>query len=524
MTAAPKLRTAEDIVSIGLIIGLEVHVELATRSKMFSASPNPAHADHQDAPPNALTDPVVLALPGALPVVNERAVELAMLVGLALGCAIPPVSVWARKSYFYPDLPKGYQISQHEMPLCVGGRVDLPSINADGTIDPTTSGRTIRILRAHLEEDAGKLSHEGTGTGSLVDLNRAGTPLLEIVTEPDFRSADEVVVFARLLRMTCRHLGVTAGVMQRGHMRFEPNINLELRLKSGRRVRTPIVEIKNLNSFRAVRGAIEFERQEQPGRWIASGLEQSPGAKTTRGWDDARLRTTLQREKEDAHDYRYFPDPDLPPVEIARSWVERVRAGLCELPGARMTRYARTWGLASKDIMALIEERRDAELFDHAVDALVARGVDRADAGRPIAMVLLQKLTRLANEAGVALHELAITVEQIAGVVSMRHNDRIGSNASDELIELIVTAGDSALDPQTLATERGLLIVRDAGQLDAWCREVIAQNESIVAQIRAGKPQAIGRLIGAVMQRSGGSADARAVRERLIELIGDGSV
>jgi len=308
-----------EITQVTLRVGLEIHVELATRTKMFCRAPNVAHPEHFDAAPNSLIDPVVLGLPGALPVMNKAAVEMAMMVGMALGCEISPLSRWDRKSYFYPDLPKNYQISQYQLPLCFDGSVELPPITADGRIDydafagldakegtgerggHAVPGKRIGIIRAHLEEDAGKLLHEAPGggpidpPGSIADYNRAGTPLLEIVTQPDFSSADEVVVFCRLLRNICRFLGASEGVLQRGHMRFEPNINALLTLADGRTVATPIVEIKNLNSFKAVKGAIEYELREQPRRWHEDKIELRPGAKTTRGWDDTRGETFLQR-------------------------------------------------------------------------------------------------------------------------------------------------------------------------------------------------------------------------------------
>ncbi|MEX2219975.1 MAG: Asp-tRNA(Asn)/Glu-tRNA(Gln) amidotransferase subunit GatB, partial [Phycisphaerales bacterium] len=328
------------IQSVRLIVGMEVHVELATRSKMFSRAPSPAHPASDAAPPNTLVDPVVAGLPGALPVANRAAVEMAMMVGLALGCQIATRTKWDRKSYFYPDLPKGYQISQYDLPLCGRGEVELPATDSVAQASRLPTTRRIRITRAHLEEDAGKLLHELPAAGgqsqpidfSIADYNRAGTPLLEIVTEPDFDSADQAVAFARMLRTTCRFLGVSEGVMQKGHMRFEPNINCELTLDDGRTVRTPIVEVKNLNSFKSLRGAIEFEAQDQPRRWAQTRREQTPGTKTTRGWDDARAVTVPQREKEEAHDYRYFPDPDLLPVMINESWREPVRARHPHLP------------------------------------------------------------------------------------------------------------------------------------------------------------------------------------------------
>jgi len=307
----PEDRAAATIVATRLKVGLEVHVELDTRTKMFTRAGNPASAEFEGAAPNTLIDPVVLALPGALPVLNERAIELSIRVGLALGCSIAEVTRWDRKSYFYPDLPKGYQISQYALPLCFDGSVDWP-------IEPDGSEKRIGIVRAHLEEDAGKLLHEAPGgrpiDHSIVDLNRAGTPLLEIVTQPDFTTPEQVVNFARTLRTVCRFVGASRCVMQKGHIRFEPNINCVLEMDDGRTVTTPITEIKNLNSFRSLEMAIRAELAAQPERWREDGREMGPGEKVTRGWDDAKNATFVQREKEDAHDYRYFPDPDLLPT------------------------------------------------------------------------------------------------------------------------------------------------------------------------------------------------------------------
>ncbi|MEM9560906.1 MAG: Asp-tRNA(Asn)/Glu-tRNA(Gln) amidotransferase subunit GatB, partial [Planctomycetota bacterium] len=475
-----------DIASVRPIIGMEVHVELSTRTKLFTAAPNPAAAGamHDDARPNTLIDPVVLALPGSLPVLNRRAVELSMLVGMGLGCSIAQRSVWDRKSYFYADLPKAYQISQYELPICFDGSVDVPTLAPDGTSwDLDAPSDRIGIVRAHLEEDAGKLLHEAPGgraiDGSIVDLNRAGTPLLEIVTAPDFTSAESCVSFARLLRGLCRFLRASEGVLQRGHMRFEPNINCELTLDDGRLVRTPIVEVKNLNSYRALRGAIEHELREQPGRWVADGREAGAGTKSTRGWDDANLRTIPQREKEDAHDYRYFPDPDLPAVRVSDAWRERVRRELVEAPVERARRYASGLGIAGKDAQTLVAERAQAELFEDSIDEAVARGAERAPAARLAANLILQVGAKLANReadpgasaADRTLADLGITPAQLGGVVALRAAGSISSNGADELVERL--CDEAGADAERLAEREGLLVVRDAGQLDAWCAETI---------------------------------------------------
>ncbi len=521
---SPDERTHAVIESVRLIVGMEIHVELGTRSKMFSRAGNVAHADFDTAKPNTLIDPVVLALPGALPVLNREAVDLAMLVGLAMGCEIPARTKWDRKSYFYPDLPKGYQISQYDAPLCVGGALEYPQTDAQGRIDADKPFKTARLVRAHLEEDAGKLMHESPGGGAIdgsnVDWNRAGTPLLEIVTEPDFGSAGDAVSFARTLRELCRFLGVTRGVMQKGHMRFEPNINLELEFAGGGTVRTPIVEIKNLNSFRALKGAIEFEARAQPDRWMENGVEFGPGTKSTRGWDDQRERTVPQREKEDAHDYRYFPDPDLLTVEIDDAWRESVRARIPELPLARIRRYGDEFSVGGRAASAIVSERADCEFFEDAVDAALGAGVARGKAGKGVANLALQIGARLANERGVLVSGLGISAGQVGAIVAMRDEGAIGSNSGDVLFEMLCAGGMTKVDPRELAERERMLVVRDDAALGAWCKQVIAANGEMVLQIRGGKQQAIGRLIGEVMKLSAGSADAKTVRKMLLGLIG----
>ena len=515
------------VVSVELVVGMEVHVELATRTKMFSRAGSPAHADSLDAEPNTLIDETVLALPGALPVLNQDAIEMAMLVGLALGCQIARRTKWDRKSYMYADLPKGYQISQYDLPLCFGGAVDVRAENERGQIDPSQPPRRVRIERAHLEEDAGKLLHEAPGGGridfSIVDLNRASTPLLEIVTHPDFRSADEAVGFARRLRQTCRYLGVSECVMQRGQIRFEPNINTILTLDDGRQVRTPIVEVKNLNSFRAVRGAIEHELAEQPKRWERDERELGPGTKSTRGWDDARGITVPQREKEDAHDYRYFPDPDLVPVEVDEAWESRVRERISLLPGPLFETLVSQEGLDASSAAMLVEERPLASLFLDAARLGQQLGLTRAKAARGAANILLQVGAKLSNERGVGLNQLGITSYQIASIVQMRDEGALGSSAADTLFVKLCDPKNVGQDARALAETEGVLTVRDAGQLEAWVDQVLSANPAIVEQIRGGKAQAIGRLIGETMKLSGGAADAGEVRRLMLEKIGGGA-
>ena len=518
------------------VIGLEVHVELSTRSKMFTGVGSPGHAAFEGGEPNSLIDPLVLGLPGSLPVINARAVELSALVGLALGCEISRDTRWDRKQYFYPDLPKAYQISQYALPVCFDGAVDWPIVPPDEGGSAWVAKR-VRIERAHLEEDAGKLMHEapadmpelrpemrGGGGRSIVDLNRAGTPLLEIVTAPDFSSAAEVGAFCQMLRRVCRFVGATGGDMQKGHMRFEPNINCVLELGDGRRVVTPISEVKNLNSFRAVEAAIGYELRRQPERWREEGAVFGPGSKATYGWDDARQETVLQRSKEDAHDYRYFPDPDLPPIFLDEGWIGDRRAELPELPHDRAARYREAFGLDEKAALALSEERAEAELFDGAARIAAAETgaddpADRGRAGKQAANVLLQGARAIANERGVGVGELGLSAAQIAGVAALRAGDEMDSASVGPVLERMMEAGGDARDA---AEAIGALKVLDAGALEGWVDAVLNDpaNAQAVADVRDGKQAAIGRLIGGVMKASGGKADAKAARAVILEKLG----
>jgi aspartyl-tRNA(Asn)/glutamyl-tRNA(Gln) amidotransferase subunit B len=509
--AMPDASTAA-VRSVRLKVGLEIHVELATRSKMFTRAGSPGNPEFYDREPNSLVTPTVAALPGTLPVMNRRAVEMSMMVGMALGCSIARRSKWDRKNYYYPDLPKGYQISQYDLPLCHDGAFDLP-VAGGGT-------KRIGIIRAHLEEDTGKLGHELPGgfhyEGSLVDLNRAGTPLLEIVTAPDFDSAADVVAFAQELRSVCRFLGVTEGIMQKGHMRFEPNINVIIELEDGTVVKTPVVEVKNLNSFKAVKGAIEYEATAQVDRWREDGKVMGPNAKSTRGWDDVKCVTVLQREKEDAHDYRYFPDPDLVPVVVDDAWRERVRAEIPELPLARRARYVGTYGLEEKDAAALVEDRDPCMFFE----ACVAELGGTAKAGYAAGKFLLNQLAKRANELGCGLHAAGLTAKQVAGIVSLRESGALGAQNVDALVAAIAGTAD---DAKAAAEKAGLLVVRDDAALDGWIDQAIAANEQAAADVRAGKMAAIGRIVGSVMKLAGGKVDAKTVNERIVSRLQGGS-
>jgi aspartyl-tRNA(Asn)/glutamyl-tRNA(Gln) amidotransferase subunit B len=465
-----------------------------------------AHPDYYEAEPNTLIDPIVIGMPGVLPVMNREAVAMSIRVGLALGCEIASFTKWDRKSYYYPDLPKNYQISQYDLPLCGAGQIETPISDA-----PDAERRPVRIVRAHLEEDAGKLLHEAPGGRpidySIVDLNRAGTPLLEIVTEPDLTSADQAVMFGQTLRNICRFLGVSEGIMQRGHMRFEPNINVIID-HDGEQHATPIVEIKNLNSFRALWGAIRYEHERQVAQWLEDGVTLTAGTKSTRGWDDAREVTVLQREKEEAHDYRYFPDPDLVPVVVSEQWLAELRSSIPELPLQREQRYVREWGLDLADARNLVSEQDVCRFFESIVEA----GVEPKRA----AAILRNNLAKLANERGVLASDLGLTAAQVAAIDRMQRENTVSSNAADKLYRLCSEQGPEA-EPAALAERENLVQVSDTGQLDAWVDAAIEAEPQAADDIRQGNLKAIGRLVGTVMKLSKGQADPKAVQQRIRE-------
>ena len=517
-------REAARIVRVRAILGMEIHVELSTRRKVFASAPSPAHPDFAGAGANELTDAVVLALPGALPVVNARALELAASVGVAMGCRIAEVTRFDRKSYAYPDLPKGYQISQLDLPICFDGLACVPMLDARGKA--TGDVLTVPIVRAHLEEDAGKLLHElpaelaaisvsGSGRlgGSIVDLNRAGASLLEIVTAPTLGSADECVAMARGVRSIVRALGASEAVLEAGHIRFEPNINTELTFESGRTVRTPIVEVKNLNSFKALRGAIEHELREQPERWRATGEVFAPGTKSTRGWDDELGATVAQREKEEADDYRYFPDPDLMPIRLGETWASGVSASLPELPCARFERLCSSLALEPEAALALSEEPTIAALFDGALETALAQGASgRESAARAVANLLLQSGARLANERKAELGALGLSAEAMGELASMRERGEISAQSADQIMTRLA---DGEHAPRAIAEREGMLIVRDTAQLEAWVSAAIEAEPQAAAEFASGNDKASGRLIAAAMRASAGAADAKTVRELL---------
>ncbi len=482
--------------SYKVLVGMEVHVQLATASKMFTAAANGFGGE-----PNAQVDPVVLGLPGVLPVMNKRAVEYAIKVGLALGCRIARHTKWDRKSYYYPDLPKNYQISQYDSPLCGEGAFDL--VLKDGTV------RRVRIRRAHLEEDAGKLLHDAPGgypiDGSIVDLNRAGTPLLEVVTEPDLSTGEEVATFGQELQKLVQFLGVSHGQMQMGHMRFEPNINVHITTGDGSVVKTAITEIKNLNSFSVLQRATEYEVQRQVRQWVETG---EVGRKSTYGWDEPSESTVFQRFKEGESDYRYFPDPDLVPVEVDDAWLSRLKGQVGELPAARRKRYVDAIGMTPADAATLAGDRLTGDFYE----AAVAAGGDAKRVGN----LVINVLATLANKAAKPVPQLGIPAERVGEVARLIDANKMAASNALPLFERLAAADEPA---EAAAAALGLLQVSDTGAIDAAIDAVLATNPKPLQEYRAGKQQAIGALVGAVKKVDKGF-DAKVVQERLQAKLG----
>jgi aspartyl-tRNA(Asn)/glutamyl-tRNA(Gln) amidotransferase subunit B len=475
-----------------IIVGLEIHVHLATRTKMFCGC-ELVYGDTA----NTHTCPVCIGMPGTLPVMNRQALEFAILTGLALNCTIAKFTKWDRKSYYYPDLPKNYQISQYDLPFSEHGYIEIPL--ADGT------SKKIRIRRAHLEEDAGKNTHT-LGNFSAVDLNRAGTPLLEIVTEPDMNSPQEVGALARELQRIVRYLGVSEADMQKGHMRFEPNINLHI-TRGGQVFKTPISEVKNLNSFRAIERSIAYEAHRQYQDFLETGKTLQMGNKATYGWDDVNQMTVLQREKEEAHDYRYFPDPDLVPVEVDEKWLGEIRSRLCELPIQMQMRFVKDYGLSEYDAGVLTADRATAEFFDNTVK----QGGDP----KRVCNLLTQTGLKLANEKNVRVDQLGITPAQLATLAKMADSGQISATSATLIFDQIANSGG---DPVQIAEAKNLIQKIDSGEIETLVDAVLAENAEAAQDAKTNPKKAkkaLGFLMGQVIQKSKGQANPRMVSEIL---------
>ena len=490
------------------IIGLEVHVQLLTKSKIFCGCANLFNPDN----PNVQTCPVCLGLPGSLPVMNREAFQLSVKTGLALNCDIAGFTKWDRKQYYYPDLPKAYQISQFDLPFSADGWVDV-------TVPSTGETRRVRLIRAHLEEDAGKNIHDESGRGqdSRVDLNRTGTPLLEIVTQPDIRSAEEARVFLEDLRLMLRYLAVSDCEMQEGSLRCDANVNLHVE-ENGETIPTPIVEIKNLNSFRGVEAAIEHQVKQQVKAWEKNhepmGERTVEVPKTTVGWDASRNATFEQRSKEESADYRYFPDPDLCPVTITQEEVDEIRSTICELPGARRTRYVSELGLTPYDAGVIVDQGAEfASYFDEVCES--------CGDGKQAANWLTQDVQRELNERKLEIGEFPIPAPVLGAVLKKVVDSELTIKSGREVFTILLSDADDGTEVSvgridTIIADKGLGKEQDTGKIDTVIQAVIDRNASVADDVRNGKMQAVGPLIGQVMRELKG-ADAKDVRQMILD-------
>jgi len=473
------------------VIGVEVHCQLRTASKMFCS----CSTAYDGARPNSHTCPVCLGLPGALPVINRRAVELVLAAGHAIGASTPDATRWDRKNYFYPDLPKGYQISQYDLPLASAGRL---------TFDTSDGPVTVGITRAHLEEDTAKLVHAEGPMGerlSLVDFNRSGVPLMEIVTDPDIRTAEQARRYAEELQLLLRTIGASDADMERGQLRVEANVSLRPR---GTETFGTRVEVKNMNSFRSVERAVEFEI----GRQAAALDAGEPLRMETRGWSDDRGETYHMRSKETSDDYRYFPEPDLPPLRVDAAWLASIREGLPELPAARRSRYQDALGLSAYDAAVLTADADAGRLFE----ATLAAG--KALEAKPVANWVTGDYLRLRNAAA---DPITVDPRELADLIGRVASGSINRASGQQVLEAHVTTGETV---EAAVTRLGLAQISDAGALAKVVDEVLAANPSAVADVRSGKAQAIGFLVGQVMKATRGQANAGIVQTTIRDRVG----
>ena len=476
------------------VIGLEVHCQLVTRSKMFCG----CSADYSGAAPNTHVCPVCLGMPGVLPVINEQAIEYIALTGLALNCQIAAFSKFDRKNYHYPDQMKGYQISQYDLPVCSNGWLD---VEVDGT------RRRLGITRVHMEEDTARLLHRvdpATGEAySLVDVNRSGTPLMEIVSEPDMRTPAEAREYLVRLRQILRYIGVSEANMEEGNFRCDANISLRPR---GSATFGAKVEVKNMNSFRAVHDALVFEQRRQAAVLGAGGTI----SQETRGWVDERAETVSQRTKEDANDYRYFPEPDLPPLQLSRAYVEKLRESLPELPEARKARFL-ALGLSEHEAATLTEFRARADYFE-AVAAVL--GFEPAGSAKVAAKWVLGEVGRWVNAHSGNLADLRVTPVQLAGLINLVESGNITAAVAKDVFARMAERGE---DAAAIVASGGLSQISAPGELREAVRRVIAANDKAVTDYRAGKESSVKYLLGQVMKQTGGRANPQAVQTLLEE-------
>ncbi|HJW44532.1 MAG TPA: Asp-tRNA(Asn)/Glu-tRNA(Gln) amidotransferase subunit GatB [Geothrix sp.] len=481
------------------VIGLEVHVQLRTRTKMFCACRNQVGA-----PPNSLTCPVCLGLPGALPVLNAEAVRMALALGLAVDAQIQPESTFYRKQYFYPDLPKGYQITQGPVAIVAGGHLIVPG---DPKVRSTDGPVRVRLERAHLEEDAGKSHHDLDGQASHVDLNRAGVPLLEIVGAPDLRSAQEASDYLKALHRLVVALGICDGNLEEGSFRCDANVSVRRKGASEFGTR---VEVKNLNSFRFVRQALDFEIARHAALLEQGGTVQME----TRGWDAATGETRGQRTKEAAMDYRYFPEPDLPPLRVVPAEIEAVRTSLPELPDHRIRRWREAYGLGADEANTLAQSPAFTAYFESLAE--------RSGSGRAAAAWMLGEVSRTLNERGQGIEAFPVSPDVLAGLVRLVEARTLSLGAAKEQVFPALLAGEG--DAEGIVARKGLAQVSDRAAIEALVAQVLASNPGPVAQIRQGKESLKGFLVGQILKAGQGRLDAKVVSEVLGEALANGKV
>ncbi len=492
------MSTTTDVAPYTVVIGLEVHVQLLTQSKLFCACRN-RFGD----PPNTNVCPVCLGMPGVLPVMNRQAFELALRAAVALNCKIARFTKWDRKNYYYPDLPKNYQISQYDLPFSSDGYLEIPV--EGGT-------KRVGIIRVHLEEDAGKLLHGEGGKRSQVDLNRAGTPLLEIVTRPDMNSPAEARTFLEELRLLLRYLEVSDCNMQEGSLRCDANINLHVH-HNGEIIATPIVEVKNMNSFRAVERAMAYEMERQYEEWKRTGARLGEVPKETRGWDENRNITVSQRRKEEASDYRYFPEPDLVPVTVTEEELERVRESIGELPAQRRLRFISGYALPEYDARVIVEQgKKFADYFER-----VARGLEHA---KNASNWMLQDVLRTLNERGWTIEEFPIAAEKLCDLIRRVERREVNTHAAREVFAEMLEGGG---DPGEIIERKGLAMVSDEDALRQVVAAVLDKNPKVIEDFKKKKgkkrAQVAGFVRGLVMRETRGKADASLVEKLVNEMI-----
>jgi len=471
------------------VIGLEVHAQLLTNSKIFCSC-----ATTFGAPPNTQTCPVCLGMPGSLPVLNRRAVEFALKMALATNCKIAPESVFARKNYFYPDLPKGYQISQYELPLAEHGHLEI-QVNGEQ--------KDIGITRIHLEEDAGKLIHSESRPVSFVDFNRTGVPLIEIVSEPDMRTPEEASEYLKALRNILLYLEICDGNMEEGSLRCDANISLRPRGTTGLGTKT---ELKNMNSFRFVRQALDYEIRRQRAL-LSEGREI---VQETRLWDAAKGQTFSMRGKEEAHDYRYFPDPDLAPVKIETEWLEELRRNLPELPTARAERFQSEYGLPTYDAEVLTGDKALADYFEECLKEFP----QPKTVSNWIMVEVMRELKK--EEAGITA--LKVTPQDLGRLLALVDKGAISGKIAKTVFEEMIATGQ---DPETIVQAKGLAQISDAGALEGQAREILAAHPKEVADYQAGKTKVLGFFVGQLMRQTKGQANPQLANEIFLRLLSE---